>query len=117
MAVLRMPIEQEETQLRISRSEREGWLVISGEIDAWNVNGLRDALEAAVLSTGDVHLDVGRLLFCDVTGIRAIVAAAANLGEDRRLLLHGLDPQLQKVFHVIGWSEMPTLVIDAGMIY
>jgi anti-anti-sigma regulatory factor len=109
-----MPIEQEEVQLRISRSPRTGWLVIRGEIDAWNVGLLREALAAEVLEVGDVHLDASFLLFCDVTGIRTIVAMAAGLGEGRRLLLHGLDPQLQKVFRVVGWSEMPSLVIDAN---
>jgi len=113
MAVLRMPIEQKDAQLRISRNPRNGWLAISGEIDSWNVPAVRDALRAAHGKAGDLHLDVSRLLFCDVSGIRAIVATAANLEGGRRLFLHGLDPQLQKVFTVVGWAGMPSLVIDA----
>ena len=54
------------------------------------------------------------VLFCDVSGIRAIVATAANLDGGRRMFLHGLDPQLQKVFKVVGWAGMQSLVIDAG---
>jgi anti-anti-sigma factor len=116
MAVLRMSIEQEDVQLRISRSLENGWLAISGEIDAWNAPTVQDALTALHGEAGDLHLDMSRLLFCDVSGIRAIVAAAANLEDGRRLFLHGLDPQLQKVFRVAGWAGMPSLVIDAGWV-
>src|ERR1700730_5344675 len=97
MAVLRLPIEPADAQLRISRIPGSGWLRISGEIDAWNVEAVREALRLAHGQGGDLHLDVSRLLFCDVTGIRVIAATAMNLEEGRRGVLHGLDPQLQKV--------------------
>ena len=113
MAVLRVAIEQEESQLRISKGHHEDWLRISGEIDAWNVETVREALREALLAPGDLHLDVSRLIFSDVTGIRAFVSAAAHLGNGRRIALHGLDPQLQRVFGVVGWGGMPGLVIDA----
>ena len=116
MAVLRTSIEQEDGQLRISRQAENGWLAISGEIDAWNVPTVQDALAALRGEAGDLHLDVSRLLFCDVSGIRAIVATAANLDGGRRMFLHGLDPQLQKVFKVVGWAGMQSLVIDAGWV-
>ena len=117
MAVLRLAIDQEEPQLRISSGPQPDWLRVSGEIDAWNVVTVRDALRAALLAPGDLHLDVSRLLFCDVTGIRAIVSAAAHLDGGRRIVLHGLDPQLQRVFGVVGWDGMPGLVIDANGVH
>jgi anti-anti-sigma factor len=117
MAVLRTSIEQEYVQLRVWRRAEDGWLVISGEIDSWNVQAVREALTAAHREGGDVHLDVSRLLFCDVTGIRVIVAAAANLEPGRRLLLHGLDPRLHKVFKVVGWAGMPSLSIDGHEVH
>ena len=117
MAVLRLPIEPEDGQLRISRDPEEGWLRISGEIDAWNVEAVREALQAAHGAGGDLHIDVSQLLFCDVTGIRAIAATAINLEAGRRVVLHGLDPQLQKVFGVIGWGGIPGLVIDANGVH
>src|ERR1700730_9003336 len=85
MAVLRLPIEQEDTQLRVSRNPERGWLRISGEIDAWNVGAIREALQATLFEQGDIHVDVSHLLFCDVTGIRAIVATASHLADGRRL--------------------------------
>jgi len=114
MAVLRLPIEQQDAQLRIWRDPETAWLRVSGEIDAWSVEGVKDALRAAHREPGDIQLDVSRLLFCDVTGIRAIVAAAAQLEDGRRLVLRGLSPQLQKVFGVVGWGGMPGLVYEAG---
>jgi anti-anti-sigma factor len=112
VAALRVPIEPQEPQLRILSGPKPSWLRISGEIDAWNVETVRDALREALPGVGDLHLDVSRLLFCDVTGIRAIVSAAANLSDGRRLVLHGLDPRLQRVFGVVGWGGIPGLVID-----
>ena len=114
MAVLRLPIEQEDVQLRIWRDPVSAQLVIRGEVDAWNVEAVQQALQDALGQPGDLHLDVSQLLFCDVTGIRAIVAAAAHLCDGCRLVLHGLDPQLQKVFQVVGWDGIPSLVIDAN---
>lgn len=113
MAVLRLPIQPDSGLLRISRNPETGWLRISGEIDAWDVEAVREAIHAALRDGGDLNLDVSQLLFCDVTGIRVIVAAAINLDDGRRLVLHGLDEQLRKVFRVVGWGGMPSLVIDA----
>ena len=62
---------------------------------------------------GNAHLDVSNLSFCDVSGIRALVDAANDLGDGRRLLLHGLPEQLQTVIRVTGWSDLPTLVLCA----
>jgi anti-anti-sigma regulatory factor len=61
-----------------------------------------------------VHLDVTQLRFIDVSGIRAIVSAAENLGEGRRILLHGLPTQLARVLSIVGWAEAPTLAICEG---
>jgi anti-anti-sigma factor len=117
MAVLRLPIEPENAHLHVSRNPESGWLRISGEIDAWNVDAVRQALPAARREGGDLHLDVSQLLFCDVTGIRVIAATAINLEEGRRVVLHGLDPRLQRVFRVVGWGGMPGLVIDADGVH
>ena len=117
MAVLRLAIEPVDGQLRVWRNPQTGWLRIRGEIDAWNVEAVREALQAALAEVGDLHFDVSQLLFCDVTGIRAIVATAINLEDGRRLVLHGLDPQLQRVFKVVGWGSMDNLVVDANGVH
>jgi hypothetical protein len=52
--VLRTSIEQEDALLRISRRAQDEWLVISGDIDSWNVEAIREALTAANREAGDV---------------------------------------------------------------
>ena len=59
---------------------------------------------------GDMHLDLGSLIFCDISGIRSFVDAAEAM-DGGRLMLHGLPALLQKVMNVTGWSEMDSLVI------
>ena len=49
--------------------------------------------------------------FCDISGIRAIVDAALDLGDGRKVLLHGLPKQLETVLRVTGWSALPNLAL------
>lgn len=53
----------------------------------------------------DPHLDIRTLTFCDVSGIRSLVALAHSLGPQCHVLLHGLDPQLQRVITAAGWDS------------
>ncbi len=92
-------------------------LRFAGEIDIANSTSVGKALQLTFPKTGDPHLDVSRLIFCDISGIRALVDSAHSLGDGRRLKLHGLPPQLQRVLDVTGWSGHPGLVLcdcDAG---
>jgi anti-anti-sigma factor len=102
-----------DVQLHISRNRKSGWIGFSGEIDAWNAEAVKAVLAKALLRGGDVHVDVSKLLFCDVTGIRAIVSAATGMEGGRRLVLHGMDPRLRQVFGVVGWGDMPSLKVEA----
>ena len=51
------------------------------------------------------------LEFSDVSGIRAIVAAAEKARDHHRLILHGLPPLMRRVMDVVGWTELPTLFV------
>ena len=77
-------------------------------MDASNVDAVLDALRRHAAG-GELHLDLSRLLFCDVSGIRALVTHAAHRDGARRLLLHGLPAEIERVLDVVGWSEMPGL--------
>ena len=70
------------------------------------------ALSDAMTGNGDLHLDVSRLEFTDVTGIRALVRIAENGAEGRRLVLSGLPERIRTVITVIGWADLPNLVIE-----
>ena len=101
--------------LVVSRTDEPPGLRFAGEIDTTNSNAVAESLRSTFADAGDPHLDLTSLSFCDLSGIRALVEAAAELGDGRRLLLHGLPAQLQTVMRVTGWSSLPSLVLcDCG---
>jgi anti-anti-sigma regulatory factor len=113
-------------QLVISRTDSASGLSITGAIDYYNAEAVAEALtsvfhagsearallEDAITGNGDLHLDLSRLEFTDVTGIRALVRIAENAGDGRKLVLRGLPASIVKVMTVVGWSELPNLVIE-----
>jgi anti-anti-sigma regulatory factor len=98
-------------QLVIKRGLAPESLCITGVIDLYNVDSFIRSLNSSLPGEGDLHVDLSRLEFCDVSGIRALVSAAERLDGRRRLVLHGLAPQLRTVMTVVGWADLPGLVI------
>jgi len=99
-------------QLVIRRTHAPDGLSFTGAIDLFNVDSVARSLSSVLGEEGDLHIDVSQLEFCDVSGIRALVTAAESVGSRRRLVLHGLPPQLRTVMRVVGWTDLPGLVID-----
>ena len=99
-------------QLVIRRTLAPAGLSVSGSIDVFNVDGFADALVSSLQEVGDLRVDLHHLEFCDVSGIRALVSAARNVNQGRRLLLIGLPPQLRNVMKLVGWDDLPGLVIS-----
>jgi anti-anti-sigma factor len=91
--------------LLVDRTERPLGLRFVGEIDLSNSGAILSALRHVLDGPTNVHLDLRHLVFCDVSGIRALVNLAEALGPDRRLFLHGLAPELERVIRAVGWSE------------
>jgi ABC-type transporter Mla MlaB component len=90
-------------------------LALTGDVDASNVTAFADSLRAAMARPGDVHLDLGGLLFCDLGGLQVIVRSAQALGPGRRLLLHGIPRQLERALEIVDWAPLPNIVIvDEG---
>lgn len=98
-------------QLVVTHTELPDGLRLAGEIDISNSNAVAEALRITFPRSEDVHLDVSRVSFCDISGIRAIVDVARGLEGGRKLLLHGLPDQLQAVMRVTGWSSLPNLAL------
>jgi anti-anti-sigma regulatory factor len=98
-------------QLVVARTTSPDGLRFAGEIDASNSHAVGTAIAAANVPNRDIHVEVGSLLFCDISGIRALVSAAQALPRGRRLLLHGMPAQLETVIKVVGWNRMPALVV------
>ena len=102
-------------QLVVTRTYRPDGLRLVGSVDASNVEGLAEVLDGSFEPDGGekgVHLDLTRLEFSDVSGIRALVSSAERASGKYRIVLHGLPPLMGRVMNVIGWSEMPSLEIS-----
>ena len=75
--------------LVVTRTEMPFGLRFAGEIDISNSDAVGQVLRAIFPDGDSPHLDLSRLSFCDVSGIRALVDAAADLDEGGRLMLDG----------------------------
>ena len=58
-----------------------------------------------------MEIDLRYLEFCDLSGIRALVSAARAIRPGRRLVLIGLPQPLRAVMKLVGWNDLPGLVI------
>jgi anti-anti-sigma factor len=95
--------------LVVMRTTEPVGLMVAGEIDISNTSMVADSLRLEFEDGTEPHLDVSRVSFCDVSGIRTLVSLAQDLAPNRRLLLHGLAPQLETVLKVTGWADLPGL--------
>src|ERR1700738_10152 len=102
-------------QLVIRHTVPASGLSFSGVLDVFNADSVAGCLSSQLEGQGDLHIDLSKVEFCDVSGIRALVSAAETAGGGRRMILHGLPPLLQKVMALVGWGELPTLELcDCG---
>jgi anti-anti-sigma regulatory factor len=98
-------------QLVIRHTIPTNGLSFAGIIDVNNADAVAAALRTQLTGNGDLHLELSRVEFWDVSGIRALVAAAEGANGRRRFVLHGLAPLLRKVMTLVGWAELPGLSI------
>src|ERR1700687_94945 len=89
-------------------------LALVGDVEASNVQAVARALAGLPSATGDVHVDLSGLLFCDLGGLQAIVRAAQALGPGRRLVLHGIPRQLERALEIADWAPLPNLSIASA---
>ncbi len=84
---------QDEKALVVTVSERR--------IDASVAIQFKSALQEAVGDLeGPVVLDLSRVDFLDSSGLGAVVGSMKFLGRERKLLLAGLTPTVEKVFRI-----------------
>ena len=98
-------------QLVIRRTFAPDGLSVAGVVDAFNVDSFARAIDSSLDGEGDLRIDLNLLEFSDVSGIRALVSAAQGVNGGRRLVLHGLPEELRYVMRLVGWTDMPGLVI------
>jgi anti-anti-sigma regulatory factor len=99
------------------RSAKPRQFTLAGLIDSYNATELAKWLRLTVTGVSylrggtDIYLEVGQLQFGDVSGIHALVAAARDLDGGRRLIVHGLPQQISAAMRLVGWTDLPSLVI------
>jgi len=88
------------TCLRVTAAG-EARITVSGELDLATAPELDDALRTAQRSAAAVTLDMSRLRFIDVRGLRVVLAAAARARElgARFLVVRG-PPAVTRVFEL-----------------
>ncbi|MFI0981851.1 STAS domain-containing protein [Streptomyces sp. NPDC021093] len=96
-------------ELRVIRLYRPHGLRIEGVVDVQSHRHLRDALQAVEGTDADVHLDLSRLEFLDLGGLRLLINFARSRTAGRQVELAGLAPHLQQVITLVGWDETPGL--------
>lgn len=102
--------------LRITRTERPRCLVLAGDIDEWTHADLLAALADAAAGSGEIHINLADVQYCDLAGLRAILQLGSASGQrparsGRRLILVELPAHLKTVLQILGWDSAPGLVI------
>jgi anti-anti-sigma factor len=87
-------------------------LRLGGNIDVSNSMVLAAALSAAAASMTEVTVDFRGVLFCDLSGLRALVQAAAQIDGGRRIRVVGLPDHLLRATRLAGWAAIPGLVFE-----
>jgi anti-anti-sigma factor len=86
-------------------------LALVGDVDRSNVAAVASALTRMRGHSGDLHLDLSGLLFCDLGGLQVIVRASQALDPGRRLVLHGIPHQVERALEIVDWAPLPNLAI------
>ena len=103
-------------RVRVTSIESSPRLIrLAGEVDASNSERLGEALAALAGAADDVEVDLSGILFCDLSGMRQLVRTAQSLGEGRRLVVRGIPEDLNRALRLVGWADLPSFEIVAGM--
>jgi anti-anti-sigma factor len=87
-------------------------LRLGGNIDVSNSMVLAAALSAAATTMTEVTVDFRGVLFCDLSGLRVLVQAAAQIDGGRRIRVVGLPDHLLRATRLAGWAALPALVFE-----
>jgi STAS domain len=114
--------------LRITCSGRPPVVALRGDIDEATRPSLVRALEETVDGQSEVHFDFAGVGYSDLAGLRAIISltgaggavrdgGAGRDGRDggaglRRVVLHRVAPEMERVLRILGWDSTPGLALD-----
>ncbi|MEV4441647.1 MEDS domain-containing protein [Streptomyces sp. NPDC049577] len=101
--------------LVVVRTYRPQGLRIEGVVDAGSHRCLREALRSVAAVRGEVRLEMSRVEFLDLGGLRLLMSfARARAARHRTVELTGLLPHLLQVITLIGWDRTPGLRLGAA---
>ncbi|MFD0382558.1 STAS domain-containing protein [Streptomyces stramineus] len=90
-------------------------LRIEGVVDAGAHRHLRDALQSVASVRGDISLEMSRVEFLDLSGLRLLMTfARARAARHCTVELTALPPHLLHVITLIGWDRTPGLRLGAA---
>lgn len=99
--------EHTHVRLRITALADEPGLSVEGDVDFRGLDEFSQAIaEVVALHPGDIFIDLSKLAFIDVSGMRVLADTARQLADqNRKLVLKDLAPHLQPVLRVVGWYD------------
>lgn len=95
-------------QIETEASGADTVLKVSGRLDTLNAKPFEaKLLEAVKASEGAIVVDMAGVDYVSSSGLRALlVAGKAMSPHKRKLRLKGLQPQIQEVFDISGFSAL-----------
>jgi anti-anti-sigma regulatory factor len=100
--------------LTISPTFQPYGLSVVGEIDPARHAVFRDALVKIATFDSDIHLDLSRLEFIDLAGLRLLATFGVRMRGGRHLVLDNAPPYLRELMTLVGGQRMlPGLVLGA----
>ncbi|UQI47695.1 MEDS domain-containing protein [Streptomyces sp. HU2014] len=102
-------------ELTVVRTWSPPGLRIEGVVDADSHRRVRDALRSVASVRGDLRLEMSRVEFLDLAGLRLLMTfARARAARHCTVELTGLPPHLLHVITLIGWDRTPGLRLGAA---
>jgi anti-anti-sigma factor len=98
--------------LQIEKLDTTPGFRLVGELDASNVDELRDSLEPVVAEGGDITLDLSGLAFMDSSGIQILVTTAQGLGDRGTLVLVSPGSLVRRLLSLIPIERLENVRIE-----
>ena len=97
----------EEVPLRFAvRTDPEGVLHLTGELDTTGASVLARALDPLTVGGAVIQLDLSDLTFMDSTGINALCNAAQRLGDRGRIVLVDPTSSVRRLLEITGLDDI-----------
>jgi len=97
--------------LRICRQHRPPGIRVAGELDYARLESLQQALAESLRLDTDIHVNLSRLRFLDVTAATMIAKSAFSLPADRRMIIT-CSGTVAEILRLVGADEADQLRVE-----